>query len=279
MLPELSHIDDDPTLACVASTLHGVESMEEVFVEKDEEKAYHIPHIPQWQVVLEEQRRRFLKRRSMRRLLSVGLRLLGALPLAICAAVIILALLRFFVVLLETFDVIRGERRADEELMTLCAEGAAMASPRMQTTCMEASAAQASPVVITAIVRASFAFIDEMWGLVASPLHSLSIASAVGALGVLPWLSTIRTFFWPFASSVAATTPNDPGRQHVIVLHNGSIQPHLTEGLLSMRGSRSPSISRIAAPPSLQECNAEPLDSLGWNPLPMRRENWHLKTA
>jgi len=183
------------------------------------------------------------------------MRLLSALPLAMGTAALGLAGLRFVVVLLETFEVVRGERGSDEELLLLCGEGVARTSPRMQITCMEASAAQASPILITAVVRASLAFIDEMWGLVASPLHSFSIAGVFGALGVLPWLSTLRTLF---GGAVAATAPRDSGRHHVVVLQNGSMKQHLTEGMLTMRGGHS----RISAQPMLEECDDQ--TRLGW---------------
>lgn len=158
------------------------------------------------------------------------MQLLGWTPLLLACSAVCLGTLRFVALFFETWELVHSERISDEELLDLCASGAARQSPRMQSACMSASAARASPALMSALVRAAATFAQQAWGLVYTPLHSFSFAGGVAALGVLPWLAPLRAFLWPSApnydsyarGSGTSISPFLGPRDHVVVLHNGT---------------------------------------------------------
>jgi hypothetical protein len=65
-----------------------------------------------------------------------------------------LTLLRFLVLLCESYALVTAERAADRDLLALCARGAASESGKFRALCLEARAAGAAPVVLKATLKA-----------------------------------------------------------------------------------------------------------------------------
>ena len=65
-----------------------------------------------------------------------------------------LVFIRVVVLLCEAYSAVRSERASDTELLKLCDEGAAAQSVRFRTTCMQARADMASPILFKATLKA-----------------------------------------------------------------------------------------------------------------------------
>jgi hypothetical protein len=159
-------------------------------------------------------------------------------------SMLVLLILRFAVLTSEAFAMIVSERAADNTLLELCAEGRARESPLMRAACMQATVDRASPAFARAITRGAYSFANELYALLSVPFKAISLASAVGVLGVLPWLGALRTLL--------PANVSDPHREAaqaehtVVILQNGERAPALTAGSLHKRGS-------VAWPPMLTD--------------------------
>lgn len=156
------------------------------------------------------------------------------LPLALLAFACLLGLLRFFVIFLETIELVRGERDADVELLDLCATGAARNSPKMQSACMQASAARASPMIVAAIMKSITVFLTECWGLVAQPMQAMTGLGLVTIMGLTPWLAPLKALL--MARTSASTSDTDFRDDHVVVLTEGPFDENCSALTLRNRG-------------------------------------------
>jgi len=145
------------------------------------------------------------------------------MPMILSATAVGLAVLRYLVVFFETFSIVRSEREQDHELLELCASGAGRSSPRMQATCMDATAARASPLLLAVFMRSASVFGHELYSLVAQPLQSVTGLSMLTVVGIAPWLAPLKTFLMTQLlrrGTVSAET--DYRDDHIVVLSNGS---------------------------------------------------------
>lgn len=149
--------------------------------------------------------------------------MLAYTPVVLCSSALGLALLRYMVVVFETFSIVRSERDQDYELLELCATGAGRSSPRMQATCMEATAARASPLLLAVFMRSASVFGNELYTLVAQPLQSVFGLSMLTVVGIAPWLAPLKTFLMTQLLRRGTTTDTDYRNDHVVVLTNGSL--------------------------------------------------------
>ena len=191
------------------------------------------------------------------------LHVLSWLPLTIIVSCLMLLLLRFVSIAFETYEIVSGERSSDEPLLELCSRGDARASPRMQSACMQANAARASPMFVSVLVRASSAFVADLWVFVRQPMQAFSLAGAFGAMSVLPWLGSIKQLIWPVANATSHSFA-DFRDDHVVVVHNGTMQPALTNA-----ASRKP-IRYISSPAFLEEATDN--DNNGFQTIMFNRE-------
>jgi len=160
------------------------------------------------------------------------------MPIILSTTAIGLTALRYLVVYFETFSIIRSEREQDHELLELCASGAGRSSPRMQATCMDATAARASPLLLAVFMRSASVFGHELYSLVAQPLQSVTGLSMLTMVGIAPWLAPLKTFLMTQLlrrDTVSAET--DYRDDHVVVLTNGSFDD-LQGGALSHAAMR-----------------------------------------
>ena len=138
---------------------------------------------------------------------SLLARALVALPSLLVASVACVCSMRYVMLIYEMWELVVAERTSDRELLDLCADGAAQRSNRMRSACMEAMAAQASPLVVDVLFRSSRVFASEIVSLFSQPVQSLSMAGAVGVMGILPWLPNLKSFI-ASAASRALLSPN-----------------------------------------------------------------------
>lgn len=69
------------------------------------------------------------------------------------AVILILVSTRFVISYHESYVIIRAERRADIDLVDLCASGAARESPKMRVACLDAQSDGAAPIYLKAFIR------------------------------------------------------------------------------------------------------------------------------
>ena len=149
--------------------------------------------------------------------------LLASLPMILGGISLIVAFMRYMVIFFETFSIVRSERDQDLELLELCSKGAGRSSPRMQATCMDATAARASPLLLAVLMRSATVFGTELYTLVAQPLQSVTGIGMLTMVGIAPWIAPLKTFLMTqlLRRGTTASTP-DYRDDHVVVLTNGS---------------------------------------------------------
>jgi hypothetical protein len=94
--------------------------------------------------------RRFLSRRFPKSTIGV-----------VSAVATTLAAARIVVLVCESYSVVRGERSADRELLSLCDSGTASMSADFRSLCLKKRSEQAAPVLLKALLRSCrIAFAD-----------------------------------------------------------------------------------------------------------------------
>ena len=159
------------------------------------------------------------------------------IPMVVGTTALSLALLRYLVVFFETFSIVRSERDQDHELLELCASGAGRSSPRMQSTCMDATAARASPLLLAVFMRSASVFGHELYNLIAQPLQSVTGIGMLTVVGIAPWLAPLKTFLMTQLLRRGTVSEGDYRNDHVVVLTNGSYDD-LQGGALSQAAMR-----------------------------------------
>ena len=155
------------------------------------------------------------------------------LAIALVIIVLMVMLCHFIVVFSESYSIVSTERNADIGLLELCKKGEASDSPRMRGMCMEATAAQASPIIIKVLTRTILRVVDEIYTMFIAPTRAFSIATLLSIVGVLPWLGTLRAWLWPTTPSTVQNGDNAhtilvmPGRDNASQLHYRKSPPML----------------------------------------------------
>lgn len=186
------------------------------------------------------------------------IRILSYIPFVLLSSLLAIALVRIATIFFETWEMVRGERIAEENFLLLCAEGHARESPHMQKGCMQASAAGASPILLAVLGRSSASIMHEIWATMSHPLQSFSIAGVVGVCSLLSWVPSIRNVF------AAPPTPATYGHNddRVVVIQSptnsswGRARQRPVNAPLMMR-SVSP-VKQSRAPASLSNVDGRP---------------------
>lgn len=158
-----------------------------------------------------------------------------------------LLLLRFMVLVAEARTMIVTERSDDDELMHLCASGAARESAHMRAACTKAAVSRASPAIARALTRGAYAFVSELCALFSEPFKACSLLGAVGVLSFLPWVGTLWTVLVAGNAAEIARPCDADGDHTVVILRNGEMpwdpasRPHAS---LRLRSSNKDALSR-----------------------------------
>ena len=112
----------------------------------------------------------------------------------VTTALAVISFSRVAVLFLESLSVGREERNADAELLEVWRSGAAKASPKMRTACLQAQAERASPIVLKAIVRAVSTTFKEFYESVNSPFGFATALLFVLSSLVLPIIPMVKAF-------------------------------------------------------------------------------------
>ena len=138
---------------------------------------------------------------------------------------LILISLRFTVLVSESYAMISTARSSNGDLLNLCNDGVAANSPHMRTACVQARVEQASPIILRAVNSAAFAFCTELYNIALAPLQALSIASILGILSAIPWMTTLR-FALGYKSAVDGFMNTDMlNANRIGVAYNGTMAP------------------------------------------------------
>ena len=115
-------------------------------------------------------------------------------PLTFAAAVIFLLLTsRVFVSIIESLSVVAEERRADADLLTLCAsDSSAKSSPKLRSACLSARRDHASPLLLKAVARALSLAFDEFRTQISSPSGLGSVLLFVVSGLLMPLLRPLK---------------------------------------------------------------------------------------
>ena len=170
------------------------------------------------------------------------MRILSYLPFVLLMVLLLVSTIRIVTIVFETWEMVRGERIAEQNFLMLCAEGHARESPHMQKGCMQASAAGASPLILAVLGRSSASIMHEIWEVMSHPLQSFSIAGVVGVCSFLSWVPWIRALFSSAPTPAMYSNLDD----RVVVIHN-STNPALSQP--RQRASTRPLLMRSCYSP------------------------------
>jgi len=125
---------------------------------------------------------------------------------------------RVGVLFFEALAVVREERAADTELLSLCQRGDARSSPKMREACLKARADQASPLLAKATVHAVSTAFRDFSDTVGSPFKVFVLVLFVAISVVMPIVPWARAIFGIPIHSNGDEPKNEGHPGHFIVM-------------------------------------------------------------